>query len=128
MNATTDSALHILPCNIHYDGPAPISSYFRTEKQENGQYKSNFRGRELTGKEICSKFVVAAPSPSSLSTSDNTKTLEAVGSGKSFILWEHDRMPDSSRIQNINDWLEISKTVSYSLTYSNFPIINIFFS
>lgn len=42
---------HIVPCKIHYSGPAKVSKYFNV-KSHNGQPVSYFRGRKLLGQQI----------------------------------------------------------------------------
>ena len=44
---------HLLPCEIAYTGPAPVSTYFKTrEAAEPEQQEAHFRGRRLLGKSL----------------------------------------------------------------------------
>ena len=44
---------HLLPCEIAYTGPAPVSAYFKThEAAEPGHLEAHFRGRRLLGKSL----------------------------------------------------------------------------
>ena len=49
------SVMHLLPCDIDYNGTAPVNSFFQVKREEvRGQkiMKSHFRGRELIGEWI----------------------------------------------------------------------------
>jgi Ribonuclease H2 non-catalytic subunit (Ylr154p-like) len=43
--------VHLLPCKIHLDGPAPVSTYFQPrpdpEEAVQGALQASFRGRRL---------------------------------------------------------------------------------
>ena len=47
-------SLHLLPCAIEYEGPAPVKDYFVSEpsSQNPAVQKLHFRGRELLGSQI----------------------------------------------------------------------------
>ncbi|KAJ1425495.1 ribonuclease H2, subunit C [Ochromonadaceae sp. CCMP2298] len=55
------SSLHLLPCDIDYDGPAPVNSFFQMQVSERGargkargavELVGAFRGRELVGAQM----------------------------------------------------------------------------
>ena len=48
------TALHLLPCEICANGPAPVTAYFKTHQldDEPNLVGATFRGRELQGRKI----------------------------------------------------------------------------
>lgn len=42
---------HVVPCKIHYTGPANVSQYFSPEQRENGRV-AYFRGRHLLAHDV----------------------------------------------------------------------------
>ena len=37
--------VHLLPCNIDYNGPAPIKTFFKINKIDDVTYEAQIRGR-----------------------------------------------------------------------------------
>lgn len=118
-----ESEVNLLPCNIKYDGPAPVESYFIQIKDPlTNELTSNFRGRKLIGKEIelpedINGYVLESFNKNNINIHSNFKKLT---------IWEHDIKPDTQIILNSIDWFDIADIVSYCYYY--FLIIsNIYF-
>ena len=45
IESTLSSSIHLLPCNIEYDGPAPIKTFFKINKKDGNTYETQLRGR-----------------------------------------------------------------------------------
>ena len=45
VDSTLSSSIHLLPCNIEYDGPAPIKTFFKINKKDSNTYEAQLRGR-----------------------------------------------------------------------------------
>jgi len=45
IESTLSSSIHLLPCNIDYNGPAPIKTFFKINKKDNKIYEAQLRGR-----------------------------------------------------------------------------------
>jgi ribonuclease H2 subunit C len=118
-----ESRVHLLPCNINYDGPADINSYFISKikniKISNGSHtlNSHIRGRQLKGKEIilpkgCAGLICSNRSDSS--NEDNTdETWISESHFGSFISWQHDVEPDIPYFKDFISWFDISRSVSF---------------
>ena len=59
MSEASSAAVHYLPCSISWNGPGPISSYFRTAEHDTKQdvKVAAFRGRELLVKRMSSRLL-----------------------------------------------------------------------
>lgn len=105
------SEVHFLPCNILYDGPAPVESYFHPKHdQTTGELIANFRGRKLVGE------VVELP-PNTEGTVVEVTSRDKLVMHTSFRqihVWEHDLKPDPQLIAESFDWLDIADAVSLS--------------
>lgn len=103
-----ESVVHYLPCNIHYDGPAPVESYFHPVSTNNETLTANFRGRKLVGEKVIFPPQIEG------------SVIEVVHKDNVIIhttftevhIWEHDLKPDSHFLQESFDWLEIADAVS----------------
>lgn len=108
--------VHLLPCNIAFNGPAPISNYFQIEVSHDGsQYTSHFRGRKLVGKKIDfteSKAAMATAVTHPHMEDSASKSLEIQHSVDSFVLWGHDHPSSVNFTEMYDDLLEISTGVS----------------
>lgn len=117
------SVIHLLPCSIEYDGPAPVSSYFHITAGVNNNpsnLQARFRGRALQGRmqELPNSVlgINAIQKMRSLESLDKETIWEAEGTFDRLSIWQHDIPPDLSQFQDYLNWFEISKSVSeYSL-------------
>lgn len=122
--------VHLLPCNIAFNGPASISNYFQVEVSPDGsQYTSHFRGRKLVGKKIDfteSKAAMATAVTHPYMEDSASKTLEIQHSVDSFVLWGHDHPSSVNFTEMYDDLLEISTGVR--LHFSGGPITSEYFT
>ena len=123
VNDPKSSIVHLLPCNIHHDGPAPVKNYFQTKhvtkkQNTNKEYLvSNFRGRRLEGLNV--------PLPPStvgciVHTNRTDKNLEVHSTFNSLTVWEHDHVPSEEVMNNSLDYFEIANIVSIKYIRCNF--------
>ncbi|KAG9122416.1 hypothetical protein FRC07_001212 [Ceratobasidium sp. 392] len=49
---TTTTTPQLLPFHVEYDGPAPVDTYFRVEKDKEGNTIAAFRGRMMYGVDL----------------------------------------------------------------------------
>ena len=114
-NEKKSSVLHLLPCNIHHDGPAPVTTYFhvkhvtKTETSDKEYYISNFRGRRLEGVNIqlpnnTVGYIVHA--------NRSQNSLEVHSSFDSFTVWEHDHVPPEDVLDKSLEYFDIADIVS----------------
>lgn len=111
----TASDIHLLPCTINYDGPAPINSFFQVTKAEkNEQLVSHFRGRELKGKEFKLKDGVIGLNTIQVSeaAASNQETVwETAGVFDNIKVWDHDVEPNLVFMEECMDWFEVSQSI-----------------
>jgi hypothetical protein len=105
--ARTSSDVHLLPCNIHYDGPAPVESYFHPKHGQNGELVANFRGRKLVG-EVVDLPEKTKGSVIEIASKDNVVMHTSF---RQIHVWEHDLKPDPRLIAESFDWLDIADAV-----------------
>ncbi len=99
--SSSDSRVHLLPCKIDFDGPAPVSSYFKPSGDT-----AFFRGRELKGK------VVEVPAGmTGASVVRTNKTVSVSGTFRSISVWQHDKAPGGV-LNECFDAMEISRRVT----------------
>lgn len=112
----TSPTVHLLPCNISFDGPAPISTYFQVaEAPDQSHYVSHFRGRRLIGTKldlsaVQSTLVVGSVKSSTQDSAE--RSIETLDSADAVIAWGHDVSPSATFLETYSDWLEISQAVS----------------
>lgn len=128
------SIVHLLPCRIDYNGPAPVDSYFQVKKIDGDDtiLTAQLRGRELKGRNIpltsnklCEGVCFGAKFCSSSgghnhdndlilanATDSELKAWMVEGKFESINIWQHDIVPDTQVIDDITDWFEIAKCVS----------------
>jgi hypothetical protein len=116
-NNEKTSIVNLLPCRIDYDGPAPVNSYFRIKrKRKRDDTKdillSHFRGRQLTGLELNLTKDVIGFHVNSSDTIPNHFYIES--SFKSVRVWEHDKQPDTTELEDVLQWFDVAKSVRIS--------------
>jgi hypothetical protein len=105
------SEVHLLPCNIHYDGPAPVESYFHPkESSPKGEFTANFRGRKLVGEVV----ELPANTEGAILEVLNKESVSIHTSFHQIHIWDHDLKPDARLLQESFDWFEIADAVSRS--------------
>lgn len=108
-----NNTIHHLPCSIDYNGPAPIEDYFRIAEcsaRGEGKYVSHFRGRQLFGERVKLpgdvQGLCVRSTPSGLLPKWSVK-----GKFDEIMAWEHDRLPETTSIKNMAEWMELSDAV-----------------
>lgn len=117
------SELHLLPCNIQYDGPAPVKSFFIQKNGKNNDKIAYLRGHELVGevvdisKDWLGVVAVKASNKSNLdSEQDPSKgrhevNMLAEGSFDSFTLWQHDVAPNMAQVEELLEWRDVANSL-----------------
>eukprot|EP00937_MAST-01D_sp_MAST-1D-sp2_P005049 g5049.t1 len=108
------SAVHHLPCSIKYDGPAPVSCYFRpTEVGAAGGDKRTvkLRGRELEGRRVALpagvRGVVFREKSNFGATEDGERAWYVDSSFSEITYWTHDKlMSEHDHVPQAMKWLE----------------------
>ena len=117
---SAESSVHFLTsCNIDYDGPAAVSSYFQvfSPKGSDGTSESHFRGRRLLGKSIGLESqnlggIYVHPA------SGNKLIVD--GRFKSLTVWKHEEVPSPADFEDTLRWFEIADSVSIFPVFSCF--------
>lgn len=114
VNEKKESSVHLLPCTIYHDGPAPIQNYFQTEQVTKDQSSdkeylvANFRGRRLEG------LPVTLPENTIgcvVHTNRTDKSLEVHSTFKSLTVWEHDQLPSKEVMDKSMEYFDIANIV-----------------
>jgi len=120
-----ESSLHLLPCKIAYDGPAPVSSFFTVQTNNKDGNIAYLRGRELKGTTLSlgEKCVGIVTVEASLDSSENrsassntaiekpSKVWQCDSQFNSINIWQHDIAPDTHQIEDALAWFDIAKRV-----------------
>lgn len=108
-----DAVVHLLPCNIEYEGMAPVKEYFVIEEENTDAKIAHFRGRELRGKTI--------KLPNDFIGYVGQKDGEKIKITKQFdelTYWNREVKPsDRDSVQSWFSWPEIADTVSHSYIF-----------
>jgi hypothetical protein len=109
------SEVHLLPCNIHYDGPAPVESYFHPKQSSSAELTANFRGRRLVGE------IVELPSniEGTILEVISKDNVVVHSSFNQIHLWDHDLKPDARLIGESFDWFELADAVSRQCSFAS---------
>lgn len=107
-DAQRSLGVNIMPFDINYSGPAPVSAYMKVS-DDNGKLSSHFRGRAIRGEvvslpESISGIVASRPDKSS-------STIHMLGTFGELKLWEHDVAPSTGMVTDLFDWVDIAKAV-----------------
>ena len=111
---SAESFVHFLTsCNIDYDGPAAVSSYFQVSslKGSDRTSESHFRGRRLLGKSVDLERqnlggIYVHPASGNKLIVDGRFT--------SLTVWKHEENPSSADFEDALRWFEIADSVSIS--------------
>lgn len=135
-----DSEIHLLPCSIEYNGPAPVSGFFQIESMLEDKasgslasehsknkkiLKSHYRGRMLKGELVelpCAVDGIHAMQKINGAIGDScTEPVkwEIAGTFKAIHVWEHDHDPDTEMFEDCFRWFDIARSVSI-----NFELIH----
>lgn len=91
------SSAHLLPCEIQYTGPAPVSAYFKPEAGAYGGQEAAFRGRALKGADIplppgYTGSLLQDSKQANVADGEERRWLHR-GHISSFTCWQHDEAP-----------------------------------
>ena len=111
----TQTAPHLLPCEIMHSGPAAVSAYFRPRPRdgEAGMLEVEFRGRALRGQKLAlpagyEGSVLQDTVAASIADGEQ-RTWKQTAAFKDLIYWKHDDPPmDADPLQQAVQWAEIA--------------------
>jgi len=112
--------LHFMPCKIHGDEAANVSSYFKPyiHKVDEGYYNCSFRGYPLQGR----KVTVPAGYKGMMFTENKKadaenkeRNLYCTGTFSKFTYWNYDRIPSKNdALAAALDWVDVAKALHSS--------------
>ena len=125
MSSGEISSVHLLPCKIAYDGPAPVSSFFTVQTNDKEGHTAYLRGRELKGTtvdlgETCVGVITveaALESSENLSASSGndiekpSKVWQCDSQFNSINIWQHDISPDTHQVEDALAWFDLAKRI-----------------
>ncbi|GAB1865787.1 Ribonuclease H2 subunit C [Camponotus japonicus] len=117
-----ESELHLMPCKIHGDQAANVSSYFESSirKIDEEHYDCSFRGYPLQGKKV-----IVPAGYKGIMFMENKKTdaenkirnLYCTGTFSQFTYWNYDRIPSKNdSLVAALDWIDIAEVLHSSET------------
>ncbi|XP_045581019.1 ribonuclease H2 subunit C [Procambarus clarkii] len=123
LKETHSSHIQYIPCNISYDGDAPVDKFFTTyvteqvaiDESQKKCLTGTFRGYPLQGcvMDVPDGYtgVVLKETRPSLN-SDDDRTMRAICQFEKFTFWNWDREPSrGDRFQQAMDWVEIANVI-----------------
>lgn len=118
---------HIVPCQIHYSGPAKTQEYFTPSKAQQGSNNvAFFRGCKFVGRRLdISKYdaYLLDKSESLASDGDYYKMVNSyttVGRLESLLFYEQDRLPlITSKYMLMTEWEKLSNIIHDDESISN---------
>lgn len=108
-----DVIVHLMPCNIDYNGPAEVGRYFNScIKTDKGASKGSFRGRCILGKTVSMpsgyKGVITNEKNAIFSDAQSRK-LEVTKSFDKMTYWNLETRPSQNdAIMNAFDWASVA--------------------
>lgn len=110
------SVIHLLPCNIHHDGPAPVQNYFqttqvsKTQSSDKEHLLANFRGRRIEG------LPVQLPETTVgcvVHTCQGDNQIEVHSIFNSLTVWEHDQPPSEEVLGQSMEYFDMANIVRF---------------
>ncbi|XP_072746367.1 ribonuclease H2 subunit C [Anoplolepis gracilipes] len=112
-----ESELHLIPCKIHGDQAANVSSYLNPyiRKIDEEHYDCSFRGYPLQGKKV-----IVPAGYKGMTFMENKKTgaenkirnLYCTGTFSQFTYWNYDRIPSKNDpLVAALDWIDIAEAL-----------------
>ncbi|XP_043477755.1 ribonuclease H2 subunit C [Leptopilina heterotoma] len=112
-----ESVLHLMPCKIHGDESAKVSSYFEPYiRQENDEcLQATFRGYLLQGKKVTvpkgysgiTFFEYKKPD-----TENTERNIYSNGKFSEFTYWNYDKIPSKNdALVAALDWIDIAEAL-----------------
>jgi hypothetical protein len=112
------TVIHLLPCNIEFDGTAPVNSYFQISEGKRDQMLAHFRGRELVGRKLkLPDGVIGLNAVQDTRKQSDNINWEITGNFDEINVWQHDVAMDLTQINESLEWFELADSVSYLSSY-----------
>lgn len=111
-----ESDLHLMPCKIHGDETAKVSSYFKPyiRKTDGEHYECSFRGYPLQGRKITipSGYKGLTFAENKKDNESKKQNLYCTGNFSQFTYWNYDRIPSKNdAVAAALDWIDISEAL-----------------
>ncbi|XP_015510435.1 ribonuclease H2 subunit C [Neodiprion pinetum] len=117
LTSEKESVLHLMPCDIHGDEPALVSSYFTPyiRRKDDEHLTTSFRGYPLQGKTITLPKgytgLVLHESKNAESESLD-RNLFATGKFTQFTYWNYDKLPSKNdAVVAALEWIDIAEAL-----------------
>ncbi|XP_012260876.1 ribonuclease H2 subunit C [Athalia rosae] len=113
----TESVLHLMPCDIHGDEAAHVSSYFTPyiRKLDDEHLTTSFRGYPLQGKTIIlpKGYMGFILHESKILESEvRERNLFATGKFSQFTYWNYDKLPSKNdAVITALEWIDIAEAL-----------------
>ncbi|KAG4302561.1 hypothetical protein PCK1_001145 [Pneumocystis canis] len=141
LDESLNSKVHLLPCHIHWDGPANVSKYFHVRSiPDSSAYYATFRGRGLEGHSVVlpsnyegvvynlenntSDIFKQLPNNNTEEdltdldeTTDSIKKWNRIGTFSTFNIWDHQSFHNQTHknpIRALEEWIDLA-----SILHSN---------
>ncbi|XP_032681238.1 ribonuclease H2 subunit C [Odontomachus brunneus] len=117
-----DSELHLMPCKIHGDESAKVSSFFKPyiRKVDEEHYECSFRGYPLQGKKVtvpAGYKGMTFVENKKTDTEGKNRNLYCTGTFSQFTYWNYDRIPSKNdALSAALDWIDIADALHTSET------------
>ncbi|XP_029165484.1 ribonuclease H2 subunit C [Nylanderia fulva] len=117
-----ESELHLMPCKIHGDEAANVSSYLKPyiRKVDEEYYDCSFRGYPLQGKKVtvpAGYKGMTFMENKKADVENKSRNLYCTGTFSEFTYWNYDRIPSKNdALAAALDWIDIAKALHSSET------------
>ncbi|XP_043253222.1 ribonuclease H2 subunit C [Colletes latitarsis] len=117
LSEAKENVLHLMPCKIHGDESANVSSYFTPyiRKIDDEHYNSSFRGYPLQGKKITipSGYKGITFLEHKKPEMENMeRNLYSTGTFSYFTYWNYDKLPSKNdALAAAIDWIDIAEAL-----------------
>ncbi|XP_071578590.1 ribonuclease H2 subunit C [Temnothorax nylanderi] len=115
-----DAELHFMPCKIHGDETANVSSYFKPyiRRIDEGYYDCSFRGYPLQGRKVdvpAGYRGMMFTEAKKADTENKERNLYCTGTFSQFTYWNYDRIPSKNdALAAALDWVDVAKALHSS--------------
>ncbi|XP_046752014.1 ribonuclease H2 subunit C [Diprion similis] len=117
LTSEKESVLHLMPCDIHGDEPALVSSYFTPyiRRKDDEHLTTSFRGYPLQGKTITlpkgyTGLVLHENKNAESESLD--RNLFATGKFTQFTYWNYDKLPSKNdAVVAALEWIDIAEAL-----------------
>lgn len=117
LTSEKEAVLHLIPCEIHGDEPALVSSYFTPyiRKKDDEHLTTSFRGYPLEGRTVSLPqgyvgFVLHETK--NLESESSERNLFATGKFSKFTYWNYDKLPSKNdALVAALEWIDIAEAL-----------------